>query len=62
VSIAESVLQASSLVHLLMASKPDETTVLKAVVDELIGVLFSLFYGQEVGWNGNHNQGCSSVL
>lgn len=32
-----------------MASKVDETIVLKAVVDELTGVLFSFFYGQEVG-------------
>jgi hypothetical protein len=29
-------------------------------VDELTGV-FSSFHGREVGWNGNHNQGCSSV-
>jgi hypothetical protein len=60
VSIAESVLQASSLVYLLTASKPGETTALEAVVDELTGV-FSSFHGREVGWNGNHNQGCSSV-
>lgn len=46
-SIAES----SSLVYLLTASKPGETTALEAVVDELTGV-FSSFHGRRLDGMG----------